>query len=210
MLDHQSIGEKLHSIIRQDILSGKYKPGQRLAFDQIAEDNKVSMTPIKEAFLMLEQDNLVEIIPRRGTFVKKYSSKDITEYYQIRLSLEFLAVDLICKNTLDKEYEEKLTQTCKDLKTHYEEKNTQKCIYDDINFHKLLVEASGNSQLYSIIQGLPITNLYSFTNKSEDYMKNSLSYLEEHLTIIDYLKQKQGKKAKEILSEHITMFYENN
>ena len=52
----------------------------------------------QKAFLKLESENLVVTIPRRGTFVKKLSANEIKEYYQIRLAMENLAVELILKN----------------------------------------------------------------------------------------------------------------
>jgi DNA-binding GntR family transcriptional regulator len=207
MLDHISIGEKLHTIIRDDILSGRYKPGERLFFDRIAAENQVSMTPIKEAFMHLEKENLVVTVSRRGTFVRKFTATQIDEYYQIRLVLEELAVKLICTHGLTEEYELEMTTACKNLDRHAQNNEPKKCINDDINFHKLLVQASNNEELYSLIKTLPVTNLYNFALSSEIYMKNSDSYVNEHRTIIALLKDRDAKKVCELLEHHIAIMY---
>ncbi|QTQ11970.1 GntR family transcriptional regulator [Treponema parvum] len=199
-----TIGEKLHDIIREDILSGRYAPNERLFFDKIAEENHVSMTPIKEAFLKLESENLVVTIPRRGTFVKKLSANEIKEYYQIRLAMENLAVELILKNGFSEDFEKKMLATCDSLESHSKSKNAKECVKDDIKFHSLLIEASNNKKLFHLIKTIPLTNLFNFSDDMSNYMINSPSYICEHRKIIKLLKQKKSEEIKEILTKHIS------
>ncbi len=203
MLKHSTIGEKVHTILREDILTGKYKPGERLFFKKIAEEHEVSMTPIKEAFLRLEREGLVTIKTRKGTCVREFSKKNIIEYYQIRLALEDLAVELICEKGLSKDSENLLLKSCDRMTEHIKENNLSKCIADDITFHTLLVKASGNHLLFELISTLPLTNLFNFTKHSDVYVKKAGFYLEQHHKIITLLKEKKVSGAKKLLRRHI-------
>ena len=80
--------------IRQAIIDGTFSPGERLMEIQLADEMGVSRTPVREAIRKLEQEGFVVMIPRRGTYVADISIKDITEIYEIRISLDILAAGL--------------------------------------------------------------------------------------------------------------------
>ena len=75
--------------IRQAIIDGTFSPGERLMEIQLADEMGVSRTPVREAIRKLELEGFVVMIPRRGTYVADISIKDITEIYEIRISLIF-------------------------------------------------------------------------------------------------------------------------
>ena len=99
-MKNDTLGERIFKELKNDILSGFYAPGERLLNEKVAERLGVSMTPVKDALLRLEQEGLVNIIPRRGCFVTQLTDRDIMEYSQIRMSLESLAIDLACTQNL--------------------------------------------------------------------------------------------------------------
>ena len=80
--------------IRQAIIDGTFSPGERLMEIQLADEMGVSRTPVREAIRKLELEGFVVMIPRRGTYVADISIKDITEIYEIRISLDILAAGL--------------------------------------------------------------------------------------------------------------------
>jgi DNA-binding GntR family transcriptional regulator len=95
-MSNQTLGEVVYLSLKEWMIKGKLRPGQRLMYDYLSEELNVSQAPIKEAFLRLEKEGLVEIIPRRGTFVKYLTEKDIIEFYEIREVLEGLSARLAC------------------------------------------------------------------------------------------------------------------
>ena len=92
--------------IKDGILTGRLRPGERLLENQLAEELGVSRTPIREALRMLEIENLVDLIPRKGAQVKKMSEKDIKDVLEIRKVLEELASGIAAENITKQEIAE--------------------------------------------------------------------------------------------------------
>ena len=83
--------------LRNAILRGDLKPGERLMEMHLANKLGVSRTPIREAIRMLEQEGLAVTIPRKGAQVAKMTEKDLQDVLEIRDSLDELAVSMACK-----------------------------------------------------------------------------------------------------------------
>lgn len=201
---NNTLGERVHEIIRQDIIAGRYNPGERLFFEVIAKEIGVSMTPVKEAFMLLEREGLVVTAARKGTFVRELSKRDVQEYCQVRLALESLAVDLICAGGLGSEDERELRRVCDDMERHIAQKDAVGCIMDDVLYHRHLVIAGRNSQLVRLIGTLPLTNLYNMVRKTPYYLQHGEAFLGEHKQFIELLRKKEAAQAKELLEKHIT------
>lgn len=92
--------------LREAILKGELKPGERLMELQLASKLGVSRTPIREAIRMLEQEGLAVTIPRRGAEVARMTEKDMKDVLQIREVLDELAVRLACDNITKEEIKE--------------------------------------------------------------------------------------------------------
>ena len=74
-----SLTDEIHNIVRDRILKGEYKIGQKIKETQIADELKVSRTPIREAFKQLENEGLIDYVPNRGCFAKGFTSQDIED-----------------------------------------------------------------------------------------------------------------------------------
>jgi len=86
--DVQSIEEVVTNALREAILSGELRPGERLLQEQLADQLRVSRIPLRDALRRLEAEGLVRIGPRRGAEVASLSPDDVREVYDIRISLE--------------------------------------------------------------------------------------------------------------------------
>ena len=89
--------------LREAILEGKLKPGQRLMEVQLAEQLGVSRTPVREAIRKLELEGLVVMLPRKGAYVANMSLKDIMDVLEVRASLEGLAAYLAAERISDED-----------------------------------------------------------------------------------------------------------
>ena len=99
--------------LREAILRGDLKPGERLMELHLASKLGVSRTPIREAIHMLQQEGLVVTVPRRGAEVAKMTEKDMEDVLLIREALEILAVQLACDNITEEQIlllEEKVSE----------------------------------------------------------------------------------------------------
>ena len=202
MLRNETLGERVYKEIKKFVIDGHYALGQRLMYDEVSKELGVSQTPVKEAFLRLEREGLVETIARRGTFVKKLTSKDLREYLEIRHTLEIFALEKArTKMTKDdfaqmREINERVLESVKNGKN-------EDVIAADAEFHNFFTVASQNEKLLQLMNTLPLTNLFSLAGRGAFFLKNGETYYQEHSEIIDSIEKGDTDKARELLDEHL-------
>ena len=96
MNEYLPLRDVVFNTLRQAILRGELKPGERLMEIQLADKLGVSRTPIREAIRKLELEGLVLMIPRRGAEVAEITEKSLRDVLEVRGALEELAVELAC------------------------------------------------------------------------------------------------------------------
>ena len=97
MNEYLPLRDVVFNTLRQAILRGELKPGERLMEIQLANKLGVSRTPIREAIRKLELEGLVLMIPRKGAEVAEITEKSLKDVLEIRRALEDLAVRLACE-----------------------------------------------------------------------------------------------------------------
>jgi len=100
------LGEKVSQILTDAILEGILKQGDQLVEAELQKQFGISRSPLREAFRDLEKRGLVVIVPRKGTFVKAITEKDIRENFPVRATLEGLAARQAFSNMTAKELKE--------------------------------------------------------------------------------------------------------
>ncbi|MDY0211924.1 MAG: GntR family transcriptional regulator [Desulfuromonadaceae bacterium] len=152
-MQHQTLREKILENIRDAILKGELKPGERVSEPDIAERYGISRTPIREAFRQLESEGYLTVIPRKGAVVAKHTQKDIEEFYSIKSVLEGYAANLAAVKMTPKDVDKleainnrlaKLSKT-RDVKTFFRVHN---------EFHEYFIRAAGNQRLLELIHQL--------------------------------------------------------
>src|SRR5690349_6633325 len=117
---HLTLREKILETIRDAIMSGALKPGEKVAEPELAERFGISRTPIREAFRQLESEGYLTVIPRKGAVVVSFSPKEVEEFYAIKSILEGYAARRACINLTAREVDklktinEKLRQLADD------------------------------------------------------------------------------------------------
>jgi len=86
--------ENVYRYIREKIIYGDLPPGELLNEGDLAQQLKVSKTPVREALNGLKHDGLIEVIPYKGYFVRNLSIKEIRELFEIRIIIESKGVEL--------------------------------------------------------------------------------------------------------------------
>jgi len=139
--------------IREAILSGEYRPGEKILQEKLAEEMNISQTPIREALRILEVEGLIEYYPHKGVRVSEVSVDEIKEIYTIRIELELLATRESIKNISDKKlkYLWKLQNEIEKIS----QSNGLKNIYKpDYKLHMLIYESCEMPLLLRIIKQL--------------------------------------------------------
>ena len=105
MNEYLPLRDVVFNTLRQAILKGELKPGERLLEIALAERLGVSRTPVREAMRKLEQEGLVVMIPRRGAQVASITEKDLNDVLEVRIALENVAIEKACKLITEEELE---------------------------------------------------------------------------------------------------------
>ena len=114
MNEYLPLRDVVFNTLRQAILRGELKPGERLMEIQLANKLGVSRTPIREAIRKLELEGLVLMIPRKGAEVAQITEKSLRDVLEVRRALEELAVQLAC-DRMTKEGMQELKQAAKEF-----------------------------------------------------------------------------------------------
>jgi DNA-binding GntR family transcriptional regulator len=138
--------------IEEAILSGQFKPRERLIEMDLISRFGVSRTVIREALKKLEAKGLVRATPYRGVVVADLTVEEIEEIYFVRAELEKIAARLVLKNITQEEIQ-KLKKLAKEVERHLREKSHQ-MIEVDSEFHRMIFKACHNNYLYEMIDYL--------------------------------------------------------
>jgi len=206
-MDTGTLGDRVYRTLREQILQGTYKPGQKLNLDQLARDLNVSNTPIREATARLERLGLVETVPYVGPKIKRLGVAQLQDIYDVRIVLEELAVRLVAErdepdlfNGMAAALELQARACTGD--------DPQAVIEADRAFHDALVEASGNSVLLEMLPNLSDrTRLLLELNRppSEGMDKAAaLRGLQGHTRIFDALRKGDRDAAAQELRRELT------
>jgi DNA-binding GntR family transcriptional regulator len=98
-----SVRERTYQYLKSVILSGRFRPGERLAEEHLAEELKVSRTPVREALHKLEQDGLIEPLESRGFCIPQDSPEEVADLFDLRTVLEGYTLRLICERITDEQ-----------------------------------------------------------------------------------------------------------
>ena len=150
---HLTLREKILETIRDAIISGGLKPGEKVAEPELAERFGISRTPIREAFRQLESEGYLTVIPRKGAVVASFSQRDVEEFYAIKSILEGYAARRACAKLTPREIE-KLQSINDKLRLLAEEGDIKHFFKVHNSFHELFVKAADNGKLTEMIINL--------------------------------------------------------
>jgi DNA-binding GntR family transcriptional regulator len=198
--NYQRIQDLVFTTLRDEILSGKLQPNEKLNTNQISKRLGVSRTPIREALNRLISIGLVETLPHRGIYIKEFSIEEIINLYYIRAALDGIAARLAATN-LNKQEKESLLQFCDEMEKQYHLGDFQKFLEINLQFHEIVYKATHSSQLQDL--------LFQYYNLSEQYRSLGLELpgryeqiCGEHRNIANALVNDDRDKAEFYAREH--------
>ncbi|WP_461208731.1 GntR family transcriptional regulator [Desulfocurvus sp. DL9XJH121] len=137
------------------ILSGSFRPGDKIVETRISKELQVSQGAVREAIRDLIAKGFLETEPYKGTRVRRFSPEELGDYYDVRIELETVAVQwAIQKHEGSLLDVGKLRQLVENMTRYAEDGDTKNLRKQDIGFHKELVRASGNAFLLGAWEAL--------------------------------------------------------
>ena len=153
------LAEQITNILTKAVLEGEIKSGEQLVELEYQKLFDISRSPIREAFRKLEKMGMVEIIPRKGTFVKSLSQRDIEENFPVRASLEGLAAKMAYQNR-DEYFLLDLEQKLKGMETAAQKHDSMRFWKEHSGFHEFFIEKSENKILRDVLFNLRTQSLW--------------------------------------------------
>lgn len=200
---HQTLREKILETIRDAILKGNMKPGERVSEPDLAERFGISRTPIREAFRQLESEGYLQVIPRKGAVVASLSERDIEEFYAIKIILEGFAARMAAENLTPKDIErlESINERLQQIAAEGDVKNFFR-VHNE--FHEVFIKAAGNEKLYEMITQLVMRfkRLRLASLSQPGRMEISV---EEHRNMIQAFKNHDGDRADSLVRHTATI-----
>jgi DNA-binding GntR family transcriptional regulator len=195
-IQHNDLPFQVYQRIKEMILAGEFAQGEKLPQEKIAARLGISRMPLHKAFAMLEDDFLVESIPRRGIFVRKPDLKEIIDAFECREGLEGIAARRAAVNLSDKE----ITALENLFKPFIDSKSFDKIKYQEADqaFHKAIIRASGNAIMQKLNE---IGNVLISTYPKGIILPHKES-MEDHTIIIEAFKSRDPIKSEEYVRAH--------
>lgn len=198
---NQSLAGQVYEIIKKDIITCAYKPGQQIAQQQLADRYSVGVTPVREALQKLTREGLIQPIPRYGYLVTNITVADVAEVFELRAILETAAARLAAvranaeqldhlSELADSTYVFKVKESYADFLGHNRE------------FHVAVARASGNRRLVSAVAQVmdEMTRMFHLgldVKDSAEEMRN------EHQELVEMLRKKDPEGAEQVVLAQI-------
>ena len=201
MNEYLPLRDVVFNTLRQAILRGELKPGERLMEIQLANKLGVSRTPIREAIRKLELEGLVLMIPRKGAEVAEITEKSLRDVLEVRRALEELSVQLACEK-ITKEERRELERVAKEFQQVVKSSDITEIAEVDVRFHDIIYTATDNQKLIQLLNNLR-EQMYRYR---VEYLKRDGVFpqlIAEHEAIIRHIENNEKEKATEVMCRHI-------
>lgn len=196
-----SIREKVYNAVRNDILSGRISPGERVIETRLARQIKTSRTPVREALHMVEREGLLEAIPRVGYRVKQITWDEIEEICEIRGVNECLAARWAMKRITPTQLQA-LEKNVAASEAEARQGNPKSFVELDAEFHEILARASGSERLLELCQMLR-RHMLRYRIESIFRAENVLRAIEGHKEILACIERKDEDGIEMAINRHL-------
>jgi DNA-binding GntR family transcriptional regulator len=199
---HESLSEAVYAAVHHRIVTGIYRPNQRLVETEIAADLGASRTPVREAMVRLIKDGLA-VRSRHGLMVREFTLPEVREIYEVRAAIEGYAARLAAERSTP----ETLADLAETLRHHARTSRDDvvdraKVVESNADFHNAVLAAAGNERM----QALATSNLSYFFNIEAAAVTSDEALavaLDEHQLIYDAILDRDGARAEAIVRGHI-------
>lgn len=205
--------------LRELILSGELKPGERLSELAIVDRLGVSRTPVRMALVRLEEEGLLEAIPSGGYAVRHFSEADIFDAIETRGTLEGLAARLAAERGPSPGQIAEIKSCLRKLDALVQGEHTDETLttYVELNerFHQLLINMSGSRVVARQIEravALPFASPSAFVEVQAMLPESRAILLvaqEQHRAVVDAIERREGARAEALMREHSRVAHRN-
>jgi len=200
-VERKSLHFQLASHLRDMIMEGEFKPGERIQEQDLSDRFDVSRTPIREALMVLAAEGLLTLTPNRGARIALPTAEEIEELYPLIGALEGLAGELACARITDAEIK-RISKLHKKMVAHFRRNEFVASKKLNREIHEAIFAAAGNASLTAVYQNLMIRthSIRYFVRKSPERWNQAI---EDHEQMMAALRERDGSLLGQVLREHL-------
>ena len=196
-----------YEALREAILLGRLRPGERMVEAEIARQMGISRGPIREAVRQLEQDGLVEYQPRHGVTIAPITRETVQDAYAVRAELDGFAARLAAPNITDQQLIE-LDELVASMRHHAQEEDSDGLLRVDVLFHRSIYTVAGNRVLLRVWTSLG-PQAWTLFSGAQLRGLSLLELAELHPPIVEALRTRDPATAKRAAEEHTQQIARN-
>jgi DNA-binding GntR family transcriptional regulator len=197
-----SIGAQLHRILRAAIIRGELSPGQAISEVEMSRKFNISRQPVREAFIKLGEERLIEVLPQRGTYIRKISVKEVLDARHLR---EIIEVSIVREVTAKKT--PALIEALRGLLAEQRlvrQGDNQAYLALDEEFHRALALHAGREYMWRVTESLKAQmNRVRFL--TFDSATPAPQLTDEHADIVDAIEAGKVNRAARRMQAHLRM-----
>jgi DNA-binding GntR family transcriptional regulator len=192
---------QIADMLRDMIMTGKLKEGDKVNEGQLCETMGISKTPMREALRVLSVEGLIRLVPNRGAFVTKPEFEEIAEMFDVMSLLEGYCARRACEKMTSKDFAH-LEKLHAKLEENFEQNDQEEYIRINNQYHSLVQEIAGNRTINQIVDGLrKKILLYRF--QSLNLPDRFASSIREHRDLLEAFRQRDDSRADALMREHL-------
>jgi DNA-binding GntR family transcriptional regulator len=196
-----SLVQRVREQLEDDVVEGRLRPGVQLYVDEIAERFQVSRTPVREALQQLEASGLVEVAPKRGTYVAAVSVSTLVEMFEVMAELEAMCARLAARRA-DEAMRTDLALAMNHCEHEAKEGTANSYYHANEAFHQLVYKASGNEFL--VHQTTLLKNRLKPYRRLQLQVRDRIGQsVSEHRAVVDAIAQGNAEAAACAARDHV-------
>ena len=197
----QSLAGQVYEIIKKDIITCTFKPGQQIAQQQLADRYSVGVTPVREALQKLTREGLIQPIPRFGYLVTPITVADVAEVFELRTILETAAARLAALRATPEQLEH-LSELASSTYIFKVRDSYSDFLVHNREFHVAVALASGNRRLVASVAQV-MDEMTRMFHLGLDVKDSAGEMRDEHQELVEMLRRKDPVSAEQVVLAQI-------
>lgn len=199
----ESISDQICRLLREDIIAGRLRPGDRIVEERIARELGVSKTPLRLALHQLKRDGLVQVKARSGIYVATPSLTEVLELMELRAVLEGLAAARMARTGRKAQYLMQMKALLAGFDENSLNDNRVEFTAADLQFHRLLLLGSRSRELISTTENISLRLHLNRLRKTQNDQHDLRIIHREHLAIVTAVEAGDAVVAESLVRDHI-------
>ena len=198
---HENLDFKVYRELKSMIVDRKLKPGDKILQEKIAREFGVSRTPLMCALKKLEQEKLVQAVPRRGFYVRRFTREEVLQAFELREILEGLAARRAAQ-IISPAQAERLRGFFRDADLSDSAQGIKRYAEEDRRFHQYLIKLGGFDLLNDILENYNIITVSYRIDVMEGLVRHPRETMPEHEALIEAIASGRPEQAEKLARQH--------